>query len=489
MDGIAAVADLGGSIITGIDGNPLAVLAKQLSIPLYHINSNDVPLYLEDGSEPPKQVDDEVQAFFDSLLDRSYKLRDELGDASASISVQDALDALWKLHRKRKQREKHKQQQQQQSTEKPEPQHSQPAAKQAATQAEHQPTTVERLPGSYSEQQPVLEQQHHFHQTDQEGQQATTAQQPVTLQQQLPNGQQQQQLQHRQNCDPGNSPAMQQDGLLKQEVAASTQQPDHQQQQGEQQPLASSSLAVSDQQQQQKTTAEASTHCLDSSIQDLQQLLVHWHMANIEFANAAQLSSLSMRHWDLDDPYELQGAHVFLPGGNMRLVAALADGVPVLYNCPAQLVQYSSQGVAVHTQEGLFAADAVVVTVPLGVLKQGKLRFQPPLPARKQAAIERLGYGCLNKIMLLFPYCFWGSLDMFARVAPDPSKRGEFYLFYGYNDLSGGPVLAALVAGDAAIAFESMDKGVAVQSVMEVIRGIYEPQGVQVPAPLQVISS
>lgn len=63
-----------------------------------------------------------------------------------------------------------------------------------------------------------------------------------------------------------------------------------------------------------------------------------------------------------------------------------------------------------HTGAGVFEADAAVVTVPLGVLKRpDQLRFQPPLPPRKQAAIQRLGFGCLNKVMLLFPHCFWGD--------------------------------------------------------------------------------
>lgn len=55
----AAVADLGGSIITGIHSNPLAVLARQLNIPLHDI-SRDVPLYLWDGSEVDVKVDKEV---------------------------------------------------------------------------------------------------------------------------------------------------------------------------------------------------------------------------------------------------------------------------------------------------------------------------------------------------------------------------------------------------------------------------------------------
>lgn len=57
----SAVADLGGSIITGIDGNPLAVLAKQLDIPMHDINSDDVPLYLRDGSQLDQAVDMQVE--------------------------------------------------------------------------------------------------------------------------------------------------------------------------------------------------------------------------------------------------------------------------------------------------------------------------------------------------------------------------------------------------------------------------------------------
>ncbi len=57
--GRAAVADLGGSIITGIHSNPLAVLARQLSIPMHNIK-DDVPLFLKDGSELNKDIDKQV---------------------------------------------------------------------------------------------------------------------------------------------------------------------------------------------------------------------------------------------------------------------------------------------------------------------------------------------------------------------------------------------------------------------------------------------
>ncbi len=61
-EGHSAVADLGGSIITGIDGNPLAVLAAQLNIPLHDINTSGVPLYLEDGTEADTRIDAKVSA-------------------------------------------------------------------------------------------------------------------------------------------------------------------------------------------------------------------------------------------------------------------------------------------------------------------------------------------------------------------------------------------------------------------------------------------
>ena len=109
--------------------------------------------------------------------------------------------------------------------------------------------------------------------------------------------------------------------------------------------------------------------------------------------------------------------------------------------------------IAPQTSTGSFRADAAVVTVPLGVLKRSALTFSPSLPKDKQAAIHRLGYGVLNKCVLLFPFVFWDdTIDTFGHVdtSDDPSDRGLFYLFYQYSGLSGGALLGALVAGEGA---------------------------------------
>lgn len=78
-----------------------------------------------------------------------------------------------------------------------------------------------------------------------------------------------------------------------------------------------------------------------------EKMLLNWHLANLEYANASSLSDLSMAYWDQDDPYEMGGDHCFIPGGNGRFVKALAENVPILYDRTVGRVHYGSDGVMV----------------------------------------------------------------------------------------------------------------------------------------------
>ncbi|XP_065862171.1 lysine-specific histone demethylase 1 homolog 2 [Euphorbia lathyris] len=214
--------------------------------------------------------------------------------------------------------------------------------------------------------------------------------------------------------------------------------------------------------------------------------LLDWHFANLEYANAGCLSNLSATYWDQDDPYEMGGDHCFLAGGNWRLIHALCEGVPIFYGKTVDTIRYGSEGVIVICGEQVFQADMVLCTVPLGVLKKRTIKFEPELPRRKLDAIDRLGFGLLNKVAMVFPHVFWGEdLDTFGCLSEHSSKRGEFFLFYGYHSVSGGAVLIALVAGEAAQMFEYTDPSSLLHRVLAVLRGIYEPKGVTVPDPIQ----
>lgn len=56
------------------------------------------------------------------------------------------------------------------------------------------------------------------------------------------------------------------------------------------------------------------------------------------------------------------------------------------------------------TQTFIYKCDAVLCTLPLGVLKQQPpaVQFVPPLPEWKTSAIQRMGFGNLNKVTFQF---------------------------------------------------------------------------------------
>ncbi|KAI9644079.1 hypothetical protein NHQ30_007431 [Ciborinia camelliae] len=64
--------------------------------------------------------------------------------------------------------------------------------------------------------------------------------------------------------------------------------------------------------------------------------------------------------------------------------------------------------VTVFTDDGKkLYFDEVVMTTPLGWLKNNKQAFQPPLPERLLSAVDSLGFGCLEKVYITFPHAFW----------------------------------------------------------------------------------
>ena len=217
------------------------------------------------------------------------------------------------------------------------------------------------------------------------------------------------------------------------------------------------------------------------------------------YANAAPLKTLSLGQWDQDDPWEMTGEHCVLPGGNLRIVTALAKGIPIFYGCRVKRVEHGAKGVTLHctesapgaesasSRERVFRADAALLTLPLGVLKKETVHFEPPLPKNKRAAIQALGFGTLNKCVMLFAEPFWETtLDTFGRVGVSTVARGEFFLFYSYLGISGtnGAVLIGLVAGEAASAFEAEPGEAGLTRCLEPLRSIYGRRGITVPAPV-----
>ncbi len=82
----------------------------------------------------------------------------------------------------------------------------------------------------------------------------------------------------------------------------------------------------------------------------------------------------------------------------------------VKLNCLVERIDYSAQNeirVSVKDENEqkniVYSCDYVIVTIPLGYLKMNHINiFAPELPAEKASAIDRLGFGCVNKIFIVF---------------------------------------------------------------------------------------
>jgi monoamine oxidase len=65
--------------------------------------------------------------------------------------------------------------------------------------------------------------------------------------------------------------------------------------------------------------------------------------------------------------------------------------------------------------------DRVIVTAPLGVLKSRDIWFVPQLPKKVEQAIDGLGSGVLDKLILRFDEVFWNKeCDWFNFISENP---------------------------------------------------------------------
>jgi monoamine oxidase len=126
------------------------------------------------------------------------------------------------------------------------------------------------------------------------------------------------------------------------------------------------------------------------------------HYTRRSFANAtgddAERFSAAATLLELSDTSNGEGDYRIVEG-QITLIEHLAHGLDIRLKTVIQRVRWSESGVTVSTDQGEFHADRAVITLPLGVLQAGKVAFEPPLPAEKQAAIDGLRMGSNIKLV------------------------------------------------------------------------------------------
>ncbi|MFE4912636.1 FAD-dependent oxidoreductase [Streptomyces sp. NPDC056652] len=127
-------------------------------------------------------------------------------------------------------------------------------------------------------------------------------------------------------------------------------------------------------------------------------------------------------------------------------------------------------------------ADRCVVTVPIGVLKAGKITFEPALLSRKREAIEALGSGLLDKLWLQFPSVFWDKKADLIEWS-DPTDPGRWSLWVNGHQAFGKPVLLGFNAGSPAHDHAHLTDRQVLDSAMDALRRMHSDTAPAAPGP------
>lgn len=458
------IADLGAVVLTGLGGNPMTVIAKQINMQLSKIKAK-CPLYesIGIGNTVPKEKDEMVEREFNRLLEATSYLSTAIefleDKDQQSISLGQALEWIIQLQEKNV---KEKQIQHLKAVSE-----MQEKLKDNQTKLLNLKDKIEQLTNHVNE------------------------------------------LNEMKNRDVNNEFIFR---LKTKELVSSCREWDE--------------LVEQQREIEQKLDNLETNPPSDVYLSTRDRQILDWHFANLEFANSSPLDKLSLKHWDQDEDFEFTGNHLTVGNGYSCVPIALVETLPpdtVLMNKAVKEIKISQDGVKVTcydprqqiengnsnntttstttattnsssatvAQASLetYQADAIICTLPLGVLKESNersdknddkpkqkesvniVRFDPPLPEWKQQAIERLGFGNLNKVVLCFDRSFWDQeCNLFGHIGSTTGSRGELFLFF---NIYKSPVLMALIAGEAANVMESVSDDVIVGRCLTVLKSIY----------------
>jgi monoamine oxidase len=200
--------------------------------------------------------------------------------------------------------------------------------------------------------------------------------------------------------------------------------------------------------------------------------------AYFEFSIGAGIGDISAANGFESSSFD--GADVILTEGYDSIIAPLAAGLDIRLNTSVSKIWYDDDGVEVDGEP----ADYVVCTVPLGVLKSGKITFDPPLPRELRDAISEIGFGSVTKIAIKFPEPFWDTGTQYFGMMTEPKGRWNYWL--NYRTFSDENILLGLSVGDYAPFADRMSKAAMTEDALDVLRSVW---GDKVGVPTAVLTT
>eukprot|EP01080_Neovahlkampfia_damariscottae_P007617 gene7617-11940_t len=208
--------------------------------------------------------------------------------------------------------------------------------------------------------------------------------------------------------------------------------------------------------------------------------LLQFFLNQIELFEGGSIDEISA--WSLDDSDNEDEPFGIVKEGYGTLLEKYSKGLNIKLNHIVTHVDYSnSNEIRVITNQGLFKADIIVCTIPLGCLKNETIQFYPKLPEKKLNVIKKMGMGVLDKTVLEFPFIFWDEKLLKLNHFWKPKHR-EIEEFFCINDLhKGSPIIVAYYSASFAKEVELLNDQQTVEKVLNILKEFY---GKDIPNPL-----
>lgn len=167
--------------------------------------------------------------------------------------------------------------------------------------------------------------------------------------------------------------------------------------------------------------------------------------------------------------------------GMTSLIKQLTAGLTIRTGEVVESVKYKNGSVELVTAKDVYQAEAAVLTLPIGVLKAGKVTFDPGLPKSHVEAIRRLEMGVFNKVILEFPDVVWPRTRDFLAIATRDPVVPFFLNLHAYVQR---PILVGIAGGSFGKKIEEWSQTQVVDHVMDDLR---KSLGKNIPEPTRVL--
>ena len=203
--------------------------------------------------------------------------------------------------------------------------------------------------------------------------------------------------------------------------------------------------------------------------------------AYLEFDTGGDISNLSSKYFYDDE--EFSGADVIITNGYDKVAEFLGKGLDIKLNTRVTEINYGAEKPFVKAGGITYEADYILVTVPLGVLKNKSIAFSPALPSDKTKAIENTQMGNVNKFLLVWKSSFWDATTQYIGYTPE--TKGKFNYFMNVNKfLPSSNALMTFAFGKYATQTETMSDAQITTEIMSHLKSIY---GNNISSPIQFL--